>query len=387
MGNLCSGADVRTGPLRKYKYGEDDLLGEGQFGKVFKARNAQTNTTVALKVMNKARIKQDNCEEAVKEEVSILLDLNHPHVIRAFEFFEDDKDYYVSTELVQGGELFERICDIKKYSERDARDVSHILLSTMGYLHDMDIVHRDIKPENLLLVSSTDNTTVKVADFGFAVRLKGSKTTTACGTPGYIAPEILRGEAYGVEADIFSLGVVIYILMCGYPPFYANDERQRMRKNLRAQFKFHTKYWKNVSKNAKDLIKQMLQPVPKDRITARQALAHPWMQDQNLESRNITGSLTELRKFNLRRKFRGIVTAAIASGQFLSIIEKCAADFHADPAIRSMHEQRIASIRTKDKERFDSAAGEEDTVFGRYSSIYEKMASGTLDGEPATSPK
>jgi len=393
MGNLlvCFDPDGRCEELKQYEYDEEaDVLGQGQFGTVFRARHTPTGNEVALKVMSKSTVAEHGMQEALKEEVEILLKVDHPHIIKAYEFFEDDFDFYLSTELLLGGELFDRIVDIKRYSEKNARDIFNILLNTVSYLHDMDTVHRDIKPENLLLVNAEDDTQVKLADFGFAKRLHGQKTDTACGTPGYIGPEILRGEQYGIEVDIFSLGVVLYILLSGRPPFYDSNDRKRIKKNREVLYSFNKKYWRRVSDNAKDLIAKMLEKNPAKRITARKALQHPWMTESSveLEKRDIQRAMTELRRFNLKRKFRAIVRAAVLSGKLSKMIEDLAADFEADPNIRSMHEEKFKASKERaekeaveeeedddEEETRDAAAAKKPSLMERLSSFGSKKAS------------
>eukprot|EP00968_Pinguiococcus_pyrenoidosus_P012794 scaffold1136_cov260-Pinguiococcus_pyrenoidosus.AAC.25 len=417
MGNYmsCFDLDGRPEELRRYRYdAQADVLGQGQFGTVcscasrlhkwcpfvphlqlvsglqgsplqwprggaqgevprpplksllaFLAEVLMDSRNRRWQVMSKETVTEYKMHEALREEVEILLMIDHPHVIKAYEFFEDEFDYYLSTELLTGGELFDRIVETRKYSERNARDLAHVLLrlkheansgappghlvSTIGYLHDMDVVHRDIKPENLLLVNSDDDTQVKIADFGFAKRLQGKKSDTACGTPGYIGPEILRGEAYGVEVDIFSVGVVLYILLSGRPPFYDSNDRKRIKKNREVEYSFKKKYWRHVSRGAKDLIAKMLAKAPSERITARKALEHPWMMEPSaeLDKRQIPGAMTELRRFNLKRKFRAIVRAAVISGQLQTVADTLSKQFETDPTIRERHEQKIKEYRSR----------------------------------------
>lgn len=161
---------------------------------------------------------------------------------------------------MEGGELFDRIVDKSYYTEREARDLVLLLLEAIKYCHSYGIVHRDLKPENVLLSSKDDNASIKLADFGFAKKLDldSENLTTACGTPGYVAPEILKGSSYGKTVDIWSIGVITFILLCGYPPFHHDNHNALFRLIKAGKFEFSSPYWDHISDEAKDLINQML---------------------------------------------------------------------------------------------------------------------------------
>merc|ERR1712071_420659 len=172
-----------------------------------------------------------------------------------------------------GGELFDRIVQKAFYNEKEARDVCKILLEALAYCHSKKVAHRDLKPENLLLVSVDDDHELKLADFGFAKKCPKEKCLhTQCGTPGYVAPEILSGVAYDTQADIWSLGVIVYILLGGYPPFIEQNQRELFRKIRKGQYEFHEEYWGQVSDDAKNLIRQLLTVQPSKRYDANGAI-------------------------------------------------------------------------------------------------------------------
>ena len=181
---------------------------------------------------------------ALKQEIALLKSLRHPNIITLHEHFEDDAHYYLVTEKCAGGEIFDRIVEREFYSELKARNVARALLQAIEYCHDQGVCHRDLKPENLLLTSREDDESFKIADFGFGKRSVGLASrgdhnnayglSTQCGTPGYIAPEILEGQRYGKGVDIWSAGIITYILLCGYPPFHDDDLKQLFRKFARA---------------------------------------------------------------------------------------------------------------------------------------------------------
>jgi len=297
-------------------------LGSGSFSTVREGINKQTNERFAVKIVKRMDLPLED-EEALIEEVTILRGISHPNIIKLFDFFEEKHFYYLVTELMQGGELFDRIVKKTFYNEKEARDLVKILLSAVKYCHDNDIVHRDLKPENLLLSSAEDDASIKIADFGFARLLRGNTLTTQCGTPGYVAPEILNGVPYGKSVDMWSCGVITYILLGGYPPFHDEKQSNLFAKIRSGSYEFHPEYWQNVSKDAQDLIKKMLTVDIAQRITAEAACNHPWVQADAdvLAKRGLDGNLTELRRFNARRKFRSGVKAIVAANRMASIVQ------------------------------------------------------------------
>ena len=256
--------------------------------------------------------------EALFSEVDVLKSLRHPNVVKLYDFFEGTKHYYLVMEKMTGGELFDRIVTKSFYNESDARDLSKILLKAMDHIHDRRIAHRDLKPENLLLVNEKDDCLIKIADFGFAKRCESENSlTTLCGTPGFVAPEILNKSSYGTKVDMWSVGVIIYILLGGYPPFIANNERDLFRKIKKGEYEFHDDYWKNVSTEAKDLISSLLVVDSSKRCSARDALSSHWITkvDTSLVNNDLGVNLVELRKFNGKRKLRGAVRALILTNR------------------------------------------------------------------------
>jgi serine/threonine protein kinase len=300
-----------------------DELGQGAFSVVRLATNRETGKQFAVKIIKKDGLPHED-EVALHEEVNILKSLNHENIIRLYDFFDEAKFYYLVTELMDGGELFDRIVKKTYYNEKEARDLIRILLFAIKHLHDQDIVHRDLKPENLLLASQKDDADIKLADFGFAARVEGyNSLKTQCGTPGYVAPEILKNETYGKAVDMWSIGVITYILLGGYPPFHDENQAMLFRKIKNAQYQFHPDYWDPVSSEAKDLITRLLKPNPLERLTVDEALSHEWLSldDGTLESRNLGGAMEELRRFNAKRKFRAAVRALIVANRFNKFLE------------------------------------------------------------------
>ena len=296
-----------------YSLGND--LGSGSFSVVKKATSrANPSLSVAVKCIKRSNLPPDEID-ALRDEVSILRECNHPHIIHMHAFYEEQNHFYLVMEVMDGGELFDRIVQKSYYNEKEARDVVKILLEAINYLHVRNIVHRDLKPENLLLANVHNDSDIRLADFGFAKRVV-RPLATQCGTPGYVAPEILTGETYGLGVDMWSIGVITYILLGGYPPFHDENQAALYKKIKSADFVFHPEYWDPVSAEAKDLITSMLTVDRSKRITATAALAHPWisgMTDEELQAHDLNGTLDEIKKFNARRKLKGTIKAVMAA--------------------------------------------------------------------------
>jgi len=288
----------------------------------------------AIKVVQKQTVSEKDDVEALFEEVGILMQIHHPHIMRLFEFYEDESEFALVSELVSGGELFDRVVELQSYSEKEARDLVAIFLQALDFLHGHGIVHRDLKPENLLLKSHDDDTDIKLADFGFAKNFRRDRLDTVCGTPDYIAPEVcalldlkkvpahLR-PCYDEKCDIWSAGVIAYILLGGYPPFY-HDNRQELFKLIRkGAFEFHPEFWGEVSPEAKELISKMLTVDPSERPSAASLLAHPWLQSSAealaLKSRN--AAKAEIKKWNARRKLKAAASSIIAVKRMNTLLQ------------------------------------------------------------------
>ncbi len=235
--------------------------------------------------------------------------------------YREQDSCYLVMELCIGGELFDRIVQKQHYSEKEARDVIKIILSAVSYCHARGIVHRDLKPENLLMTSKSDDTSLKVADFGFAARVSPEMLLkNQCGTPGYVAPEILCNQAYAAPVDMWSLGVICYILLGGYPPFPSSANQKAIQKIKKGDIMFHPQFWGHVSEPAKMFIKAMLTIEPKKRITADQALDHPWMTIEDSVTSKPSFDLMQFRLFNTRRKFRSCISSIVIANRLHGIV-------------------------------------------------------------------
>ncbi|CAM9811788.1 unnamed protein product [Scytosiphon promiscuus] len=251
---------------------------------------------------------EDQGRRDIINEVKIMRQLDHPNVVSIHDFFaEEPKYFYMVLEYMEGRELFSRIVKKEYYNEAEARDVCVNLLRAVEYIHSQGFVHRDLKPENLLLASPHDDASIGLADFGFASSVRDGFLTNACGTPAYVAPEMLKRIPYGTSVDMWSIGVIIYLLLAGYPPFEDRDQRKMFRAIKMGHFRFHDKYWSEVSEGAKDLIRKLLTVDPDKRITASEACEHSWLSKAarpSLSDNNLSAGLEQLKKFNALRKLR-----------------------------------------------------------------------------------
>lgn len=309
---------------RKYKLdmSASGELGSGSYAIVRKGQEKDGGGEVyAIKCVDKSVLSEKD-RSALDDEVMILNKLQHKNIMRLVESFNEDDPamLYLVTELVEGGELFERIVNKECYTEKEARFLVRILLQTLDYMHKQSIVHRDLKPENLLLKSLDNDYDIKLADFGYAAMVNSPSENSLqdqCGTPNYVAPEIITHIPYGTKVDMWSAGVIVFILLGGYPPFHANQSHELYSLIRTANFKFDEEYWAHVSDDAKDLIRKLLEIDPAVRLSAEQALEHPWIKadDTTLANYNLDKNLDALRQFNARRKLKAAVKTVILANQ------------------------------------------------------------------------
>jgi len=277
----------------------------------------QTGETYAIKIIDTQQLTQENLE-ALHIEISIMSELDHPNILRLYESYVERNTYCLVIEQMMGGELLDRVVRKECYNEKEARDTCSILFSAIRHCHSKKIAHRDLKPENLLLQSSDSDSNLKIADFGYARKVPPDGLRTLCGTPGYLAPEILEQTPYGTQCDMWSLGVIVYILLGGYSPFEEESQELLFEKVRLGFYEFDPAFWDPISEDAKDLIGRLLTVRPRERWTAEQALQHPWMARSDLENTDLIANLTELKRFNAKRKFRAAVKTVIATQKLTS---------------------------------------------------------------------
>jgi calcium/calmodulin-dependent protein kinase I len=272
-----TGAVQTTGLVEdKYELGQE--LGRGGFSIVREGRNRTTGEKVAVKFIEKKFVDQEELK-LLQREIDIMARVQHTNVLRLFEIFDTDQKLSLVMELVNGGELFYKIVDKGSYSELEARDIVRQLVEGVDYLHNQGIAHRDLKPENLLCSETEHGMVIKIADFGLSKAFSGeSALETSCGTPDYAAPEVLRMDgAYDKSVDLWSIGVITYVLLCGFPPFYGKSQAQLFEKILNADFDFPEPEWTQISAEAKDFINHLLVLDVKERYNTKQCLDHPWL--------------------------------------------------------------------------------------------------------------
>ncbi|XP_044276079.1 calcium/calmodulin-dependent protein kinase type II subunit gamma isoform X9 [Varanus komodoensis] len=295
-------------------------LGKGAFSVVRRCVKKSSSQEYAAKIINTKKLSARD-HQKLEREARICRLLKHPNIVRLHESISEEGFHYLIFDLVTGGELFEDIVAREYYSEADASHCIHQILESVSHIHQQDIVHRDLKPENLLLASKCKGAAVKLADFGLAIEVQGEQQAWFgfAGTPGYLSPEVLRKDPYGKPVDIWACGVVLYILLVGYPPFWDEDQHKLYQQIKAGAYDFPSPEWDTVTPEAKNLINQMLTINPAKRITADQALKHPWVcQRSTVASMMHRQETVEcLRKFNARRKLKGaILTTMLVSRNF-----------------------------------------------------------------------
>ncbi|XP_056591083.1 calcium/calmodulin-dependent protein kinase type 1 isoform X1 [Triplophysa dalaica] len=313
MGNHLSIADRskmplgEDGPSWKKKtsnvkeiYDFKEVLGTGAFSEVMLAEEKRTRRLVAIKCIPKKAL--EGKENSIENEIAVLHKIKHANIVSLEDIFENKSHLYLVMQLVSGGELFDRIVEKGFYTEKDASKLIQQILDAVKYLHDMGIVHRDLKPENLLYYSMDEDSKIMISDFGLS-KIEGSDSvmSTACGTPGYVAPEVLAQKPYSKAVDCWSIGVIAYILLCGYPPFYDENDAKLFEQILKAEYEFDSPYWDDISDSAKDFIVHLMEKDPSLRYTCDQALQHPWIAGDTALDKNIHESVSAQIKKNFAK--------------------------------------------------------------------------------------
>ena len=296
-------------------------VGKGSFGSVYKVVDNQTGIIRAMKVIKKDTVYYQDDERVFLKEIEILAKLEHPNIIKIIEYFTDDINYYVITEFVSGGELYETITKFRQFNESKAAYIMKQILCALNYLHSFGIVHRDIKPENMLVEPnlSNDNINIKLIDFGTCNYVQDDKNLTLkVGSPYYIAPEVLN-KNYNKKCDIWSAGVILYILLLGFPPFKGKNTSDLFSKIKAGIFTKEGKEWDSISPSARDLIVKMLEYNYNKRFSAQECLNHPWIVSMANNNNNLTGTqldllpgvLDNIYNFNAREKLQQAIIAYI----------------------------------------------------------------------------
>ncbi|XP_066561130.1 calcium/calmodulin-dependent protein kinase type 1D isoform X2 [Amia ocellicauda] len=276
----------------------------GAFSEVVLAEEKATGKMFAVKCIPKKALKGK--ESSIENEIAVLRKIKHENIVALEDIYESPNHLYLVMQLVSGGELFDRIVEKGFYTEKDASTLIRQVLDAVNYLHKMGIVHRDLKPENLLYFNPADESKIMISDFGLSkMEGTGDVMSTACGTPGYVAPEVLAQKPYSKAVDCWSIGVIAYILLCGYPPFYDENDSKLFEQILKAEYEFDAPYWDDISDSAKDFISSLMEKDPNKRYTCEQALRHPWIAGDTALCKNIHESVSrQIRKNFAKSKWR-----------------------------------------------------------------------------------
>ncbi|EAR82072.2 calmodulin-domain kinase (macronuclear) [Tetrahymena thermophila SB210] len=299
-----------------YKLG--GVLGVGAFSQVRKVTNRKTKAVRAMKIINKRSLTNSEDQQKFINEVEILRLLDHPHILKIYEQYQDNNNYYIILEMCTGGELFAKIIEKGSFSEKEASYIMNQIVSAVFYAHNHKIVHRDLKPENILLDITSDGTyNIKIVDWGTSKIFEQDEVMVEkFGTPYYIAPEVLK-KSYNEKCDVWSCGVILYILLSGTPPFGGKNELEIMANVEKGQYSLEGDNLKHVSEEAKDLIRQMLEYNPKNRLSASQVLEHKWFslieQKETIDTEAFRARLLALRNFRAERKLQQAALTFIAS--------------------------------------------------------------------------
>ncbi|XP_040578742.1 calcium/calmodulin-dependent protein kinase type 1 isoform X1 [Lepeophtheirus salmonis] len=297
-------------PTVEDKYIMKDVLGTGAFSQVRLAEQREEPSKLyAIKIIDKKALKGK--EDSLENEIKVLRRLDHPNVVKLLEAYESKSSVYLVMELVTGGELFDRIVEKGSYTEKDAADLIKQVLSAVAYMHTEGVVHRDLKPENLLYHSTDEDSKIMISDFGLSKMEDSGIMATACGTPGYVAPEVLAQKPYGKSVDVWSIGVISYILLCGYPPFYDENDANLFAQILKGEFEFDSPYWDDISDEAKAFIRQLMCVDVDKRLSCSEALEHAWITGAK-NDKDIHASVSEQLKKNFAKsRWRQLMHAIV----------------------------------------------------------------------------
>ncbi|XP_056901901.1 calcium/calmodulin-dependent protein kinase type II subunit gamma isoform X6 [Takifugu flavidus] len=337
-------------------------LGKGAFSVVRRCVKKSSGQEYAAKIINTKKLSARD-HQKLEREARICRLLKHPNIVRLHDSIAEEGFHYLVFDLVTGGELFEDIVAREYYSEADASHCISQILESVNHIHQHDIVHRDLKPENLLLASKMKGAAVKLADFGLAIEVQGDQQAWFgfAGTPGYLSPEVLRKDPYGKPVDIWACGVILYILLVGYPPFWDEDQHKLYQQIKAGAYDFPSPEWDTVTPEAKNLINQMLTINPAKRITADQALKHPWICHRSTVASMMHRQETVecLRKFNARRKLKGAILTTMLVSRNFSVGRQHTNSAAAASSTASLAQEACKSLLNK---KSDSAKESQSTV-------------------------
>jgi len=293
---------------------EDKKIGEGTYGSVVKGTHQVTKKVRAIKIISKGQMKNI---DRFRREIELMKMMDHPNIIKLYESFEDHRNIYLVMELCAGGELFDKIIESGHFTEVQAAILMQQIVRAIYYMHENHVCHRDLKPENFLFVTkeTIEKNFLKIIDFGLSCKFEPNQVlTTKAGTPYYVAPQVLAGK-YDQQSDLWSVGVIMYVMLCGYPPFFGETDQEVLAKVRLGNFSFNAADWKNVSEDAKNLIRMLLKMNPRDRYTAEQALNHEWIKNKAPKAAGVSlqnNFVDNLRGFRSQNKLKKAALHIIA---------------------------------------------------------------------------
>uniref|UniRef100_A0AAY4BSU6 Protein kinase domain-containing protein n=2 Tax=Denticeps clupeoides TaxID=299321 RepID=A0AAY4BSU6_9TELE len=326
-------------------------LTTGAFSEVVLGEEKATGRMFAIKCIPKKALRGK--ESSIENEIAVLRKIKHENIVALEDIYESSSHLYLIMELVSGGELFDRIVERGFYTEQDASTLIKQVLNAVNYLHTLGIVHRDLKPENLLYFSAQDESKIMISDFGLSkMEASDDVMSTACGTPGYVAPEVLAQKPYSKAVDCWSIGVIAYILLCGYPPFYDENDTKLFEQIVKADYEFDAPYWDDISDSAKDFISSLMQRDPEKRLTCDEALRHPWIAGDTALCKNIHESVSRQMKKNFAKsKWRQAFNATAVVRHMRRLHLSGAVGSCADDSQRPSPKSAPAKSQAADKER------------------------------------
>ena len=354
-------------------------LGSGGFSEVHLVVHKTTQTFRAVKIFRRDKISVSDSRGKMQNEIEFLKSLDHPNIVRIYEFFEDSKRFYLVMEYCQGGELFEELIKRKSFSEQTAARIIQQLLSAVMYMHERSIIHRDLKPESILLENKGDDMSIKIIDFDNATCYQKNQIVKETqGTCYYIAPEVIC-RSYNEKCDLWSCGVILYVLLSGYPPFDGQCHEEILEKIKRGTFSYEGSVWETVSNEAKDLINSLICPSDR-RLSAAEALRHPWITSNSVKTAQISGvstALNNLRSFQKAGKLREavdtIITTQLVSSESIKELREIFKAIDTDKDGRLSREELL----TEYLKHFDAASAEEEV--GRIMKAVDSDNSGFID--------
>ncbi|KAK0398912.1 hypothetical protein QR680_002811 [Steinernema hermaphroditum] len=330
-------------------YDVKEELGKGAFSVVRRCVQKQTGIEFAAKIINTKKLSARDFQK-LEREARICRKLQHPNIVRLHDSIQEEAFHYLVFDLVTGGELFEDIVAREFYSEADASNCIQQVLEGVSFCHRSNVLHRDLKPENLLLASKAKGAAVKLADFGLAIEVQGDTEAWFgfAGTPGYLSPEVLKKDPYGKPVDIWACGVILYILLVGYPPFWDEDQHRLYAQIKAGAYDYPSPEWDTVTPEAKSLIDNMLTVNPKKRITAEQALKVPWIcnRERVASVMHRQDTVDCLKKFNARRKLKAAISAVTVVNRMSSAFRNISSSSSAGVSPSGSHSGSLATPST-----------------------------------------